>query len=211
MDVKHHVNLLTSLFLISPGLWLMLLLLLVEVLLYVHRNRRLIRDGEPRTATSTFTQLLSSDGSSLEITSKQVSGIQAQWPYLNNSRVLRTSAGKIPQAGLNLCDVTIVLTSTIPTNKHVTLGIMMSSGFHTNVTHTTQNTGLHNTANFLLWLRHKPSTNKTEKVNSLNKLIFKWTHAPILFMVSDSQISWELGTIQQLRTQQKLAIVTKPH
>ena len=33
---------------------------LVEVLLYVHRNRRLIRDGEPRTATSTFTQLLSS-------------------------------------------------------------------------------------------------------------------------------------------------------
>ena len=34
---------------------------LVEVLLYVHRNRRLIRDGEPRTATSTFTQLLSSE------------------------------------------------------------------------------------------------------------------------------------------------------
>ena len=33
---------------------------LVEVLLYVHRNRRLIRDGEPRTATSTLTQLLSS-------------------------------------------------------------------------------------------------------------------------------------------------------
>ena len=31
------------------------------MLLYVHRNRRLIRDGEPRTATSTFTQLLSSD------------------------------------------------------------------------------------------------------------------------------------------------------
>ena len=30
------------------------------VLLYVHRNRRLIRDGEPRTATSTFTQLLNS-------------------------------------------------------------------------------------------------------------------------------------------------------
>ena len=30
------------------------------VLLYVHRNRRLIRDGEPRTSTSTFTQLLSS-------------------------------------------------------------------------------------------------------------------------------------------------------
>ena len=30
------------------------------VLLYVHRNRRLIRDGEPRTATSTFTQLLRS-------------------------------------------------------------------------------------------------------------------------------------------------------
>ena len=32
----------------------------VEVLLYVHRNRRLIMDGEPRTATSTFTQLLTS-------------------------------------------------------------------------------------------------------------------------------------------------------
>ena len=30
------------------------------MLLYVHRNRRLIRDGELRTATSTFTQLLSS-------------------------------------------------------------------------------------------------------------------------------------------------------
>ena len=35
---------------------------LVEVLFYVHRNRSLIRDGEPRTATSTFTQLLSSEG-----------------------------------------------------------------------------------------------------------------------------------------------------
>ena len=33
----------------------------VEVLLYVHRNHRFIRDGEPRTATSTFTQLLNSD------------------------------------------------------------------------------------------------------------------------------------------------------
>ena len=33
---------------------------LVEVLLYVHRNRRLIRDEEPRMATSTFTQLPSS-------------------------------------------------------------------------------------------------------------------------------------------------------
>ena len=33
---------------------------LVDVLLYVNRNRRLIRDGEPRTATSTFTQLLGS-------------------------------------------------------------------------------------------------------------------------------------------------------
>ena len=30
------------------------------VWLYVHRNRRLIRNGEPRTSTSTFTQLLSS-------------------------------------------------------------------------------------------------------------------------------------------------------
>ena len=28
----------------------------VEVLLYVHRNRRFIRDGELRTSTSTFTQ-----------------------------------------------------------------------------------------------------------------------------------------------------------
>ena len=59
----------TTLFLISPGLWLMLVLV-VKVLLYVHRNRRLIRDGEPRTSTSAFTQLLSSDGSSLEIPSK---------------------------------------------------------------------------------------------------------------------------------------------
>ena len=32
---------------------------MVEVLLYIHS--RLIRDWEPRTATSTFTQLLSSD------------------------------------------------------------------------------------------------------------------------------------------------------
>ena len=31
------------------------------MLLYVHRNRRLIRDGEPMVAISTFTQLLSSD------------------------------------------------------------------------------------------------------------------------------------------------------
>ena len=30
------------------------------MLLYVHRNRRRIRDGEPRAATSTFTQLVSS-------------------------------------------------------------------------------------------------------------------------------------------------------
>ena len=45
----------------NSTLWRML----VEVLLYVHRNRRFIRDGirdgEPRTSTSTFTQLLSSD------------------------------------------------------------------------------------------------------------------------------------------------------
>ena len=34
---------------------------LAEVLLYSHRNRRRIRDGEPRTATSTFTQLLGSN------------------------------------------------------------------------------------------------------------------------------------------------------
>ena len=31
-----------------------------SVLLYVHKNRRLIRDGEPRTATLTFTQFLDS-------------------------------------------------------------------------------------------------------------------------------------------------------
>ena len=30
------------------------------MLLHVHRNRRFIRDREPRTSTSTFTQLLSS-------------------------------------------------------------------------------------------------------------------------------------------------------
>ena len=33
---------------------------LVEALLYVHGNRRLMRDGEPRAATSTFRQLPSS-------------------------------------------------------------------------------------------------------------------------------------------------------
>ena len=48
-DVKQHVYLLTGR-IIS---W-------VEVLPYVHRNRRFIRDGEPRTATSTFTQILNS-------------------------------------------------------------------------------------------------------------------------------------------------------
>ena len=32
----------------------------IKVLLYVHRNRRFIRDGEPKTSTSTFTQLLTS-------------------------------------------------------------------------------------------------------------------------------------------------------
>ena len=31
------------------------------MLLYVHRDRRPIRDGKPRTATSTFTQLPNSD------------------------------------------------------------------------------------------------------------------------------------------------------
>ena len=35
-------------------------MILLQMSLYVHRNRRLIRDGEPRTAISTFTQLLSS-------------------------------------------------------------------------------------------------------------------------------------------------------
>ena len=34
---------------------------MVEVLLYVHRNRSFIRDREPRTSTSTFTQLLRSE------------------------------------------------------------------------------------------------------------------------------------------------------
>ena len=33
---------------------------MVEVLLYIHRNRRFREGWEPRTATSTFTQLLSS-------------------------------------------------------------------------------------------------------------------------------------------------------
>ena len=32
-----------------------------SVLLYVHRNRKAHYDGEPRTATSTFTQLLNSE------------------------------------------------------------------------------------------------------------------------------------------------------
>ena len=35
--------------------------LVAWVLLYVHRNRRVIRDGEPRMASSTFTQLLGSE------------------------------------------------------------------------------------------------------------------------------------------------------
>ena len=56
------------------------------MLLYVHRNRRFIRDGspgrpprlwspgrEPRTSTSTFTQLLSSDGSVLKQDSSDAS------------------------------------------------------------------------------------------------------------------------------------------
>ena len=34
-----------------------------SMLLYVHRNRRLTKDVEPRTATSTFTQLLNFDDS----------------------------------------------------------------------------------------------------------------------------------------------------
>ena len=32
-----------------------------SVLLYVHRNQKAHQDGEPRTATSTSTQLLNSD------------------------------------------------------------------------------------------------------------------------------------------------------
>ena len=32
-----------------------------SVLLYVHRNRKAYYDGKPRTATSTFTQLLNSE------------------------------------------------------------------------------------------------------------------------------------------------------
>ena len=39
---------------------------MVEVLLYVHRNRRLIRDEETRPSSSTFTQLLSADLASPE-------------------------------------------------------------------------------------------------------------------------------------------------
>ena len=52
---------------------------MVEALLYVHRNRRLIRDGEPRTSTSTFTQLLNSeqgDHTVWEISHKHKSGKQ---------------------------------------------------------------------------------------------------------------------------------------
>ena len=32
-----------------------------SLLLYVHRNRKAHQDGQPRTATSTFTQLLNSE------------------------------------------------------------------------------------------------------------------------------------------------------
>ena len=39
---------------------------MVQVLLYVHRNRRIIRDRGPRTSASTFTQLLSSERFSTE-------------------------------------------------------------------------------------------------------------------------------------------------
>ena len=38
-------------------------LLFLSVLLYVHRDLRTIRGEEPRTATSTFTQLLNSEAS----------------------------------------------------------------------------------------------------------------------------------------------------
>ena len=34
----------------------------LKLLFHVPRNRRFIRDGEPRMSTSTFTQLLTSDG-----------------------------------------------------------------------------------------------------------------------------------------------------
>ena len=44
----------------APELCECVILLVGWVLLYVHRNRRLIRDREPRTATSTFTQLKTS-------------------------------------------------------------------------------------------------------------------------------------------------------
>ena len=46
---------------IEPRFVCYLTLMMMSVLLYVHRNRRLIRDVEPRTATSTFSQLLSSE------------------------------------------------------------------------------------------------------------------------------------------------------
>ena len=39
----------------------------VKVLLYIHINHRFIRDGKPRTATSTFTHLLSSESQLLII------------------------------------------------------------------------------------------------------------------------------------------------
>ena len=39
----------------------------VKVLLYIHINRRFIRDGKPRMSTLTFTQLLSSESQLLII------------------------------------------------------------------------------------------------------------------------------------------------
>ena len=48
---------------LNAGVRLVVTVVVVEVLLYVHRNRRLIGDGEPRTSTSTFTEPLSSGDS----------------------------------------------------------------------------------------------------------------------------------------------------
>ena len=132
----------TSLFLISPGLWLMLALV-VQVLLYVHRNRRLIRDGSPgrppRLSHSSWAQMV-----------LHLKPPLSRFPVYNHSGLTWTqwpsSAGKIPQASLYLCDVTNI----IPTNKHVTLGIT-SSGLYTNVTCTTQNTGLQNSVIFFIY------------------------------------------------------------
>ena len=62
------------------------------VLLYVHRKRRLIRDGEPRTTTSTFTQLLSSVVLDASLAFK----VLIVW--VNNARCVLRNASTITKA-----------------------------------------------------------------------------------------------------------------